>query len=228
MGKDNAADDTKSRITIMKPKAEPCNLRIHELAKPRTILLLCLWYQYRHFLTPEKCRKLKQTLQEDYSMSPEDAERYFQEINDKIEKIAERRKQKILSRKRWKKKVDQCERKRGYRFFRAFLEKALRLSYQNPVPPLIPSRLKNVMDIVLEQLCDLLKMDIPNEECMTKEGEFIVSLAYNIAAVIENTSYEVNAQKNLELEEIEKQENILKEEEANKGDKEQVVKVTNF
>lgn len=79
-------------------------------------------------------------------------------------------------------------------------------AFENKVPPMVSVRLRNLSDIILEQLCDLLDIEIPRrDDAETKQELFLIDLADWYAIAIEQIYYEVQLKKNEELEKIEKE-----------------------
>lgn len=71
-------------------------------------------------------------------------------------------------------------------------------------------RLRNLSNIILEQICELLEIDIPKRgDVETKQELFLVDLADWIAIAVEQIYYDVQLRKNEELEKIEQEKEEL-------------------
>lgn len=78
-------------------------------------------------------------------------------------------------------------------------------AFNNPIPPLVSVRLRNLSDIILEQICDLLETDIPDREEPTQIGNFLIAVADWAAIFVEHIYYRVQVKKNDELEQLERE-----------------------
>jgi hypothetical protein len=73
-----------------------------------------------------------------------------------------RKKLKEKLRKYLLEKHHQRQRERAYKLFKRLLKCGISYAAENPVPPLVSIRLRYLSDIILEQLSDLRKVEMPN------------------------------------------------------------------
>ncbi|KAG5882207.1 hypothetical protein JTB14_024719 [Gonioctena quinquepunctata] len=209
--KEVADEDTvKQRIKQEHRKTEKanratCRPRIDQLATPNRRLILNLYQDYANLFPKDKVERIKQKLQELYAMTPEETERYFEELRAKERKAEDRDRLKRMLRKLYLRAKSRKQEEKAYRFIEKLLREGMRTASENPVPPLVSVRLRNLSDIILEQLCDLRNIDIPSRENPDKSGAFMIAVADWMAVAIEQIYYMVQLKKNKELEEIEKQ-----------------------
>ncbi|KAF2902541.1 hypothetical protein ILUMI_03641 [Ignelater luminosus] len=201
-------DDEREDIEPFQPEKEikkPCNARIDELAKPNKRLVLALWQNYAYLFGPERREAIRLLLQELYAMTPEETAKYFDEINKVLKKMAARERMKKRLLKRYKQKIWHTERNRAYRKFARILQKAMVHAYKHPVPTLVSPRLRNMANVILEQLCDLRGLDIPERSDVNKQSQFLISVSDWLAIAIEHIYYEIQVKKNKEFDIIEEQ-----------------------
>lgn len=182
-----------------------CRSRIDQLAIPSRRLILALYQDHRHHLEKDKVDKIKVLLQELYAMTPEETEKYF----EYLKKQAEERQMKKAIKKMLKKLVNKRkylkQTKRAYAFIYNLLGRAMEFAINNTIPPLVSVRLRNLSNIILEQICDLRNVNIPSRENPDKVGEFLIRVADWTAVAVEQLYYVVQLKKNKELENIEKE-----------------------
>ncbi|KAJ8947857.1 hypothetical protein NQ318_010003 [Aromia moschata] len=182
-----------------------CRTRIDKLATPNRRIILALYQEHAYHLPRDKVEKIKQYLQELYAMTPEETEKYFLQLRREAKKMSHRKRVKEMLRKLFQKRKRQRQEGNAYRFVERLFERGMQHAFNNPVPPLISVRLRNLADIVLEQICDLRNVDKPNREDPDQAGLFLIAVADWIAIAIEHVYYGVQLRKNAELEEIEEE-----------------------
>lgn len=79
----------------------------------------------------------------------------------------------------------------------------------HPIPPLVSVRLRNLSDIILEQICDLRNVTKPDRGDQDKQSRFLIAVADWMAVGIEQVYYDVQKKKNEELDKIEKEKQDL-------------------
>ncbi|VEN59762.1 unnamed protein product [Callosobruchus maculatus] len=181
-----------------------CRTRIDVLATPNRRLILALYQNHAYHFPKEKVEKIKDNLQQLYAMTPEETERYFAELEAIATRMMIRRRMKDLMRKRLHKLKKQEQQRKAMAFVRKLIKKGMLFAFNHPVPPLVSIRLRNLSDIVLEQICDLRNTDIPVREDPDQIGLFLIAVSDWIAIFIEHVYYMVQLRKNKELEELEK------------------------
>lgn len=179
--------------------------RIDELAIPNRRLILALYQQHANHLPKDKLEKIKDVLRELYAMTPEETERFFEKLRGESKFLDERRKLKQRLRKELRKLKRAKQHARAVEFAEKLLKIGMEFAFNNPIPPLVSVRLRNLSDIILEQLCDLRDINHPDRDDPDKEGLFLIAVADWIAVIIEHIYFEVQLKKNKDLEEIGKQ-----------------------
>nr|CAH7736696.1 unnamed protein product [Callosobruchus chinensis] len=181
-----------------------CRTRIDFLATPNRRLILALYQNHAYHFPKEKVEKIKDNLQQLYAMTPEETSRYFAELEAIAARTMLRRRLKDLMRKRLRKLKKQEQQRKAMAFVQKLMKKGMLFAFNHPVPPLVSIRLRNLSDIVLEQICDLRNTDIPNREDPDQIGLFLIAVSDWVAIFIEHVYYMVQLKKNKELEELEK------------------------
>lgn len=196
----------KDRLRQDRKKNSPkCRTRVDTLATPNRRLILDLYQRHAYHLSKDKVEKIKELLQELYAMTPEETNRYFMELEQENRKKDKRKRLKELLRKEYAKQRKQQNRAKAYKIFRNILRKSMMFSMTHAVPSLVSVRLRNLSDIVLEQICDLRNTTKPDRDDPDKEGRFLIAVADWIAVGIEQIYFEVQVKKNEELKKLEKE-----------------------
>ncbi|KAF5282017.1 hypothetical protein FQA39_LY00541 [Lamprigera yunnana] len=147
----------------------PCNARLDVLSKPTKRRVLHLWKNYISLFSEGRKETIRLLLQELYAMTPEETQKYFDEISAVIKKLAARKKLRARMAKQYHIKLRRFERKRALRLFRRVFIRALTYACKNPVPPLVTPRLRYMSDLILEQLCDIRGVNVPQRtDCGSK------------------------------------------------------------
>ncbi|KAF5282143.1 hypothetical protein FQR65_LT02840 [Abscondita terminalis] len=181
----------------------PCNARLDFLARPKKERVLYLWENYIYLFPDERKESIKYMLQEMYSMTPEQTQKYFDEISAIVKKMKDKEKIKKRLYKKYMSKLRRVERRRALYKFKKIFMKVLTLASKNPVPPLISPRLKIMSDLILEQLCDIRGVCKPDRTNTDRQAQFFLNISDWVAIAIEYVYYEVNVIKNMEFEQIE-------------------------
>ncbi|XP_050294200.1 uncharacterized protein LOC126734557 [Anthonomus grandis grandis] len=188
------------------PQNNPkCRPRIEVLAIPNRRLILSLYQNHAYHFPRDKVEKIKILLQELYAMTPEETEKYFEHLRRQAEEIGRRKDIKFMLKRLLKRKKKAKQIKKAYDFINRLLIKGLEYASVHPVPPLVSVRLRNLSNIILEQICDLKNMNIPNRENPDQVGSFMLQVADWMAIAVEHLYYGVQLKKNRELEKIEKE-----------------------
>ncbi|KAK4886329.1 hypothetical protein RN001_002600 [Aquatica leii] len=180
-----------------------CNARLDELAKPNKRLILDLWQNYSYLFTDDRKETIRLLVQEMYAMTPEETQRYFDEISAVVKKLKAREKMRKRSLKRYLAKLNRIERKRALNKFQKIFIQALTYASKNPVPPLVSPRLRNMSDLILDQLCDIRGVCTPERTDNDRQAQFFCNIADWISIAIEYVYYEIHVQKNMEFDIIE-------------------------
>lgn len=196
-------DEETELIRQCTESGKPCNRRIDDLAMPTKRNLLCSFKQYGYLFPKEKNERLKELLSIMFAMSPEETEKYFDQMRQMANEIAAKKRIKTKLRRMVATKKKKEVRKRAYCLFRNIIRVGLLHAATHEVPPLVSVRLRNLSDIVLQQLADLRGLPVPDRQHPNKVGRFLISAADWIAIAVENVYYTVQLKKNQELEEIE-------------------------
>ncbi|XP_074042248.1 uncharacterized protein [Leptinotarsa decemlineata] len=205
----NEEDIVRQRITQESRKNRKsnatCRTRIDQLATPNKRIILNLYQEHAKHFPKDRVERIKHKLQELYAMTPEETERYFEEMKAEERRAELRDRLKRMLKKQYLRDKRKKQQQKAYRFVEKLLRNGMRAAFEHPVPPLVSVRLRNLSDIILEQLCDLRNIDHPSRENPDKEGSFMIAVADWAAIAIEHVYYIVQLKKNMELEEIEKQ-----------------------
>lgn len=186
-----------------------CRTRIDVLSTPNRRLILDLYQRHAYHLSREKVVKIKELLQELYAMTPEETKKYFLELELENSKKKRRKRLKELLKRQFLKQKREQGTEKAYTIFANILRKGMIYAISHSVPPLVSVRIRNLSDIVLDQLCDLRNVRKPNREDPEKEGRLLIAVADWMAVAMEKVYYNVQLTKNEELERLNKQRNEL-------------------
>ncbi|KAL1501185.1 hypothetical protein ABEB36_006563 [Hypothenemus hampei] len=182
---------------------QKCRSRIDQLAIPSRRLILALYQEHSEHLPKEKVEKLKVLLQELYAMTPEETEKYFEYLRQQSDEVAKRKNMKFLLRKLLKRKKRTKQVTRAYAFVKKLLIDGMTYATKHPLPPFVSVRLRNLSNIILEQICDLKNVKIPIRDNPDSVGHFLIQVADWMAIAVEQLYYVVQLKKNEELDAIE-------------------------
>ncbi|XP_018568289.1 uncharacterized protein LOC108908662 [Anoplophora glabripennis] len=215
-------DENKVRRHINKQVRKPARgrTRFDVLAIPQKRNILGTYQGHAYHFPKEKVKKLKCKLQEMFAMTPEETEKYFEQMRNEANEIAKKKMTKIMLKKLYQKQERAKQEQRAYKCIAKLLKQRMMSGFANPTSPLISVRMRNLSDIILEQICDLRNIDIPDRENPNQCGLFLIALADWSSIAIEQVYYTVQLKKNKELAEIEEQE-ALKPKEKKKEEKEE-------
>ncbi|XP_011555406.3 uncharacterized protein LOC105386518 [Plutella xylostella] len=173
--------------------------RVDMLARPNPRRLRCLWDEACHALPLDRRDKIKSALEEDYFLSPEQTEQYFQSLQksqkpcgggggggsgggvlyDRKEQ-AERQKH-LKQRQKW---LIDFSAQVAYRMcdYVAKGQKEL----------LVSNRLRSIADVVLERVAQVLGEPKPSRAHPGRLQRFMVAISDRIAVWIENAVYQAD------------------------------------
>lgn len=228
---EEAEGSTRPKSTISRPKSiktqkEPnpkCRSRIDQLAIPNRRLILALYQNHADHLPKEKVEKIKALLQELYAMTPEETEKYFEHLRQQAEESGRRKDIKYMLKKLVRKKKKAKQVKEAYAFVNGLLVKGMRFALTHPIPPLVSVRLRNLSNIVLEQISNLIWVNVPNRDNADELGRLLIQVADWMAIAIEHLYYGVQLKKNKEMERIEEEARAREKERKEKPKVEEVV-----
>lgn len=217
---------SSKRPISTKNQKEPnpkCRSRIDQLAVPNRRLILALYQNHADHLPKEKVEKIKALLQELYAMTPEETEKYFEHLRQQAEESGRRKDIKYMLKKLVRKKKKAKQVKKAYTFVNRLLVKGMRFALNHPIPPLVSVRLRNLSNIVLEQISNLIWVNVPNREDTDELGKLLIQVADWMAIAIEHLYYGVQLKKNKEMERIEEEAKAREKERKEKPKVEEVV-----
>lgn len=200
-----------------------CRSRIDQLAIPNRRLILALYQNHADHLPKDKVEKIKTLLQELYAMTPEETEKYFEHLRKQAEESGRRKDIKYMLNKLVRKKKKAKQVKKAYAFVNRLLVKGMRFALNHPIPPLVSVRLRNLSNIVLEQISNLIWVNVPNREDSDGLGRLLIQVADWMAIAIEHLYYGVQLKKNKEMERIEEEARAREKERKDKPIVEEVV-----
>lgn len=207
--KDKINNEDKKRKTRKRSNSPPCRPRIDILSTPNRRLILDLYQKHAYHLSKEKVEKIKELLQELYAMTPEETKRYFMELELENNKKRRRKRIKEMLRRQYLKQKRQHDTAKAYRKFTNILRNGIKFAITHSVPPLVSVRLRNLSDIVLEQICDLRNIRKPDRDTFDRQGRFMIAVADWIAVGIEQVYFNVQVKKNEELLKLEQEKEQL-------------------
>ncbi|KAG6440941.1 uncharacterized protein LOC115442830 [Manduca sexta] len=167
--------------------------RVEMLARPNARRLRSLWDEKCAILPPDRRDKIKSALEEDYFLSPEQTEQYFQALQE--------------SSKRWSgpggmmSRKDQTDKAREYRQRQKWLVNfSAQVAYKlcdyiakGQKEMLVSNRLRSIADVVLEKVAEILGEPKPSRTHPGRLARFMVAISDRIAVWIENAVYRADA-----------------------------------
>ncbi|XP_026494595.1 uncharacterized protein LOC113399632 [Vanessa tameamea] len=167
--------------------------RVEMLARPTARRLRSLWDEKCAILPRERRDKIKSALEEDYFLSPEQTEQYFQALNE--------------SSKIWSgpggmvNRKENVERSRELRQRQKWLiDFSAQVAYRlcdyiakGQKEMLVSNRLRSIADVVLERVAEILGEPKPSRTHPGRLARFMVAISDRIAVWIENAVYRADA-----------------------------------
>ncbi|XP_026730647.1 uncharacterized protein LOC113495852 [Trichoplusia ni] len=167
--------------------------RVEMLARPNSRRLRSLWDEKCAILPRERRDKIKSALEEDYFLSPEQTEQYFQALNE--------------SARRWSgpggmvSRKEHADRNKELRLRQKWLvnfsaQVAYRLCdyiAKGQKEMLVSNRLRSIADVVLERVAEILGEPKPSRTNPGRLPRFMVAISDRIAVWIENAVYRADA-----------------------------------
>ncbi|XP_068630969.1 uncharacterized protein [Battus philenor] len=166
--------------------------RVGMLARPTSRRLRSLWDEKCAILPADRRDKIKSALEEDYFLSPEQTEQYFQSISHTRQwtgvgtavsrKEHAEMERELRQREKW---LINFSAQVAYRIcdYIAKGEKEM----------LVSNRLRSIADVVLERVADILGEPKPSRSHPGRLARFMVAISDRIAVWIENAVYRANA-----------------------------------
>ncbi|XP_026330931.1 uncharacterized protein LOC113238309 [Hyposmocoma kahamanoa] len=184
-----------------KPKKRCPRERVELLARPNSRRLRSLWDEKCAILPKERRDKIKSALEEDYFLSPEQTEQYFQALGEQ--------------HKRWTgpgglvsggagggiNRREQAERSRDLKQRQKWLVNfSAQVAYRmcdyiakGQTEMLVSNRLRSIADVVLERVAEILGEPKPTRMNPGRLARFMVAISDRIAVWIENAVYRADA-----------------------------------
>ncbi|XP_050344327.1 uncharacterized protein LOC126769513 [Nymphalis io] len=167
--------------------------RVEMLARPTARRLRSLWDEKCAILPRDRRDKIKSALEEDYFLSPEQTEQYFQALNE--------------SSKIWSgpggmvNRKENVERSRELRQRQKWLiDFSAQVAYRlcdyiakGQKEMLVSNRLRSIADVVLERVAEILGEPKPSRTHPGRLPRFMVAISDRIAVWIENAVYRADA-----------------------------------
>ncbi|KAJ0176191.1 hypothetical protein K1T71_008365 [Dendrolimus kikuchii] len=186
---ENSDDSTHKLSTRVRRNME----RVEMLARPTARRLRSLWDEKCSVLPPERRDKIKSALEEDYFLSPEQTEQYFQALNE--------------SSKHWSGPGGMVSRKEHFEKARELRQRqkwlvnfSAQVAYRlcdyiakGQKEMLVSNRLRSIADVVLERVAEILGEPKPSRTHPGRLARFMVAISDRIAVWIENAVYRADA-----------------------------------
>ncbi|CAG4961847.1 unnamed protein product [Colias eurytheme] len=203
--KSNLSTASEQNVKVMQNVQDPAAMakqkkqrrrvmeRVEMLSRPTARRLRCLWDEKCDILPPDRRDKIKSALEEDYFLSPEQTEQYFQAVS--------------ASSKHWSgpggmvSRKEQAEKARELRQRQKWLinfsaQVAYRLCdyiAKGQKEILVSNRLRSIADVVLERVAEILGEPKPTRTDPGRLARFMVAISDRIAVWIENAVYRADA-----------------------------------
>ncbi|XP_053608848.1 uncharacterized protein LOC128674377 [Plodia interpunctella] len=166
--------------------------RVEMLARPNARRLRSLWDEKCSILSPARRDKIKSALEEDYFLSPEQTEQYFQAYGTKLwsspggmamrSQVGGDKSKEIRQRQKW------------------LINFSAQVAYslcdyiaKGQKEMLVSNRLRSIADVVLERVADILGEPKPSRTHPGRLARFMVAISDRIAVWIENAVYRADA-----------------------------------
>ncbi|XP_050668471.1 uncharacterized protein LOC126967828 [Leptidea sinapis] len=203
--KSDVSTSSEQNVRIMKnvdsgdgPSRKPArsrrNLeRVQMLARPTARRLRSLWDEKCAVLPPSRRDKIKSALEEDYFLSPEQTEQYFQALNESSKKWSGPGG--MVSRKEQADKMKELRQRQKW-LVNFSAQVAFRLCdyiAKGQKEILVSNRLRSIADVVLERVAEILGEPKPTRTDPGRLARFMVAISDRIAVWIENAVYRADA-----------------------------------
>ncbi|KAJ2951773.1 hypothetical protein O0L34_g13938 [Tuta absoluta] len=176
--------------------------RVAALARPNARRLRSLWDENAAMMPKERRDKIKSALEEDYFLSPEQTEQYFQALTEASRRIPyggglagyggglqplsakenAARQRELQQRQKW---LVNFSAQVAYRMC-DYIAKGQR-------EMLVSNRLRSIADVVLERVAEILGEPKPTRTHPGRLARFMVAISDRIAVWIENSVYRADA-----------------------------------
>lgn len=190
---------------VKKEKPRRATTKYDELSTPPKRILLDTYQNHAHLFPKEKLEKMQRILQESFAMSPEETEKYFEQVKTEENEIAKHKVKKIMLKRMYQKQQRIKQERKAYKFIEKKLKQIMMQLFDKPPPPLASARLKYLTDIILQQICNIRNIELSDIDLSNKTGSFLAWLANWTAIVVEQVYYAAELKKNEELAMIEAQ-----------------------
>lgn len=159
-------DEDLQRNEALPQKHQPsivrkCNSRIDDLSQPNKRIFISLWNEHGHHLPKDKSENLKNILKQMFAMSPVETAKYFRELKAEARRKAAHRELKKEIRKFLANKRKDEDQKRAFIFFQKVLRHLLNYAVKNSIPAILSLKVRYLSDIILEELSNLRKVNVP-------------------------------------------------------------------
>ncbi|CAB3244459.1 unnamed protein product [Arctia plantaginis] len=172
--------------------------RVEMLARPTSRRLRSLWDEKCAILPREKRDKIKSALEEDYFLSPEQTEQYFQAMQDPSRRWSGPAG--LLNKKESPDKSKELRQRQKW-LVNFSAQVAYRLCdyiAKGQKEMLVSNRLRSIADVVLERVAEILGEPKPTRTNPGRLPRFMVAISDRIAVWIENAVYRADAIEPLE------------------------------
>ncbi|XP_028160402.1 uncharacterized protein LOC114352858 [Ostrinia furnacalis] len=167
--------------------------RVEMLARPTARRLRSLWDEKCAILPKERRDKIKSALEEEYFLSPEQTEQYFQALTESSRRWSGPGGM-VVRKEHGEKSKDLRLRQKWLVNFSA--QVAYRLCdyiAKGQKEMLVSNRLRSIADVVLERVAEILGEPKPSRTHPGRLARFMVAISDRIAVWIENAVYRADA-----------------------------------
>ncbi|XP_060804283.1 uncharacterized protein LOC106139334 [Amyelois transitella] len=166
--------------------------RVEMLARPNARRLRSLWDEKCSILSPARRDKIKSALEEDYFLSPEQTEQYFQALGPQRPWTGPGG---MVDRKEFIDKSKELRQRQKW-----LVNFSAQVAYclcdyiaKGQKEMLVSNRLRSIADVVLERVAEILGEPKPSRTHPGRLARFMVAISDRIAVWIENAVYRADA-----------------------------------
>nr|XP_022913276.1 uncharacterized protein LOC111424086 [Onthophagus taurus] len=181
-------EEIQGGVAAEKPPKPKCNMRLEELSRPKKWLMLGVWKEYHSVWDADRMQRFKLKVQEEFSMTPEETETYFNQLRKHVHKM---RSKKAMEKQLKREKA--LAKQEAYKLFKKRLTRGLRYAFEHQPPAVVSPMLRDLSDSILEILANIHKVNMPKRDSNDKNSIFLICIADWAAKLVSNIYYQVQA-----------------------------------